>query len=136
MDDSGPYERYYAEREAAGKRTVRWPFALLAVVVPLLVLRSFLVTGEPAEATDRTGAPAPAPVVAVTAADGAFVVGVDLEPGDYGTAGPVAGSTCDHLRLGVDGAEVARGVLDGPAQVRLADGEQVTFAGGCAWSRR
>ena len=134
MDDSGPYERYYADREAAGERTVLWPWVLLAVVVPLLVVRSFVVPGESAEAT-ATQAFA-APVAVTTAADGGFRVGAALEPGVYGTPGPVRGAACEYTRIRADGVEVARAVLSGPGAVRLIAGETVTFAGGCAWSRR
>ena len=138
MDDGGPYERYYADRQAAGERTVLWPWVLLAVVVPLLVVRSFVIPGESAEATatQAFAAPVPAPVAAVTATDGEFRVGSALEPGDYGTPGPGRGSACEHVRVGPDGGQVARAVLNGPATARLIEGETVTFAGGCAWSRR
>lgn len=138
MDDGGPYERYYADREAAGERTVLWPWVLLAVVVPLLVVRSFVVPGESAEATatQAFAAPVPAPVAVTTATDGGFRVGAALEPGVYGTPGPVRGAACEHVRIGADGVEVARAVLNGPGAVRLIAGETVTFAGGCVWSRR
>lgn len=135
MDDSGPYERYYADREAAGERTVLWPWVLLAVVVPLLVIQSFVVPGESAEATATQAYAVPAPVAAVTAGDGEFPVGVTLAPGDYDTPGPGPGAVCEHVRLGTDGVEVARAVLRGPGALRLIAGETVTFSGGCVWSR-
>ncbi|BBF99068.1 MULTISPECIES: hypothetical protein [Pseudonocardia] len=133
MDDGGPYERYYADRKAAGERTVLWPWVLLAVVVPLLLVRSFLVAGGPAEATATRMSAAPVPVAT---ADGEFPVGTVLEPGIYGSPGPDGGRTCEYVRVGADGVQVARAVLNGPAAVRLVAGETVTFAGGCAWSRR
>ncbi|MEJ8278834.1 hypothetical protein [Pseudonocardia spirodelae] len=131
MDGNGPYERYYAEREASGQRTVLWPWALLALVVPLLLVRSFVVADEPAEAT-ATHQAAPAP--AREAEQGVHRAGVDVEPGTWTTDGPGSGAECGYTRTAADGVEVASARLHGPAAARFLDGESVVLTGGCTWT--
>ncbi|MBC3194278.1 hypothetical protein H7X46_24815 [Pseudonocardia sp. C8] len=135
MSVSGPYERYYAERAAEGKRTVWWPWLFLAAVVPLLVVRAFVVSGEPADATAVLQSAAVA-TAASHASDGRHRVGPGLLPGVWATEGPPPGGTCGYLRTGPDGAEVSRAAVRGPAAARLVDRETVTFTGGCTWTTR
>lgn len=139
MDGDGPYERYYAEREAAGKRTVVWPWVLLAVVVPLLLVRTFVTDDEPPPpigAAAGLHAPQPHPAAVTRVADGRFRVGPVLVPGHWVTDGPAAGRACAYSRTGPGTREAARAAVHGRAAAELVVGEAVTFSGGCAWSLR
>ncbi|MFE7200437.1 hypothetical protein ACFU8R_09190 [Pseudonocardia alni] len=131
MSRNGPYERYYAEREASGQRTVLWPWVLLALVVPLLLVRSFVVADEPAGAT-ATHQAAPAP--AREAGQGVHRAGTDIEPGTWATDGPGSGAECGYTRTAADGVEVASARLHGAAAARFLDGESVVLTGGCTWT--
>lgn len=134
MDGTGPYGRYYAERAAAGQRTVLWPWLLLALVVPVVLLGGAFVNGDDrAEATTVHQA---APVPAREATEGVYRAGLDLAPGTWATDGPTPGRECGYTRTGVDGTEVSRGVLHGPAAARILDGESVVLTGACTWSLR
>lgn len=132
MDRGGPYERYYAERAESGKRTVLWPWLFLALVVPLLLARSFTVSDDSAQATATHEATSPAPSGEV--AGGVYRAGFDVVPGTWTTAGPAAGAECGYVRSAPDGREVARAVLHGPGATRLAGGESVVFTGSCVWT--
>lgn len=135
MDGDGPYGRYYAERAAAGKRTVLWPWLLLGAVLPLLLVRSLVVDGAPADASARLQSAAAVPVTLESVSDGEYPVGPELTPGRYVTDGPPrAGGTCSWVRTGPDGREIARAVVRAAAAVGPAAGETVRFAGGCSWS--
>lgn len=132
MDRGGPYERYYAEREASGERTVLWPWLFLALVVPLLLARSFTVSDDSAQATATHEATSPAPSGEV--AEGVYRSGFDVVPGTWTTVGPLAGTGCGYVRSAPDGVEIARAVLHGPGTARIADGESVVFTGSCVWT--
>lgn len=133
MDGTGPYGRYYAERAAAGQRTVLWPWVLLALVVPVVLAGVFVHGEDRAEATAVHRA---APVPVREAAEGVYRAGLDLAPGTWTTDGPAPGRECVYTRTGPDGAEVSRGVLHGPAAARILDGESVVLTGTCTWSVR
>ncbi|WP_224387394.1 hypothetical protein [Pseudonocardia sp. ICBG1293] len=131
MDGTGPYGRYYAERAAAGRRTVLWPWVLLALVVPAVPAAAFVHGDDRAEAT---AVHRPAPVPVRVAVEGVYRAGLDLVPGTWSTDGPGPGRECGYTRSGADGTEVSRGVLHGPAAARILDGESVVFTGACTWS--
>ncbi|MER5670528.1 hypothetical protein [Pseudonocardia alni] len=133
MDGTGPYERYYAERAAAGQRTVLWPWVLLALVVPVVLVGVFVHGDDRAEATAVHQA-APAPVR--EAAEGVYRAGLDLAPGTWSTDGPGGGDECRYTRTAAGGAEVARARLHGPAAAQFLDGESVVLTGDCTWTAR
>jgi hypothetical protein len=65
---------------------------------------------------------------------GTHLVGVDIQPGVYETAGPQPGSSCWWERHTENDTLIARGEIFGPARltVRSAD-YAVEFTGFCKW---
>ena len=114
----GPYERYYAERGAEGRRSACWPWVPLAGVV-VLVAGSVLLASGVDGGPPRPEAPAPVapadtpartlptvqamptrstPATSVqrprsTVRTGTYTVGADIEPGRWATPGRAATRT-------------------------------------------
>jgi len=75
-----------------------------------------------------------------TVADGKYEVGVDIEPGQYKTAGPPEDSVmelCFWSRTSDDSGDfnaiIASEMVPGPGSVTVKAGEFVKFNGGCTW---
>ncbi|MEV0592185.1 hypothetical protein [Nonomuraea cavernae] len=99
-------------------------------------------TGPPATGSPATGPPATdPPATGAPAANRTLVVGVDIQPGTYRTAGPVAGQpACYWARLKSTTARpsdiIAADMPQGAATVTIDPTDKAFQTGGCAeWTR-
>ena len=98
-------------------------------------------------ATSAPEGPAPAPVVPETDAtaagiydEGTYVVGRDIAPGDYWTAGPTTDGYVSWRRLsglgGTSDETIALDSVEGPAQITISASDRaVQFYGPCQWTK-
>lgn len=95
--------------------------------------------GAPAETAAAEKPPAKPAGPATTMTSGIYQVGVDVQPGQYKTAGTENGVGCYWARLTNDSGEfdaiITNGNLDGPGSVTINAGEFIEVTGDCAWTR-
>lgn len=94
--------------------------------------------GTPTVTTSTT--PAAAPVDPNTFTDGTYVVGSELAPGRYRTAGPTAGSMCYWERAKDLSGSVfsinANDNIKGQTTIAVSKADvAVEFSGGCVWRK-
>jgi hypothetical protein len=129
----------------AGKRPTRkwWLRAttllvfIIAVVANLVIIRIMVSRGDTASTVmphsqapplpGPAAAPALRPGLATTFGEGKFVVGTDIAPGIYRTAGPSGHLDCYWERLartgGATDSIIANNLGRGPATVTIADND-------------
>jgi hypothetical protein len=80
------------------------------------------------ETTYTSSIPAPPPVAF---GDGMYLVGTDIEPGEYKTTGPGTGGMCYWARLGDSGGAniIANNLTEGPTRVTAVNGEYLEISG-------
>lgn len=90
---------------------------------------------------EQAEAPPPAPAGPATTMDsGTYQVGVDVQAGQYKTAGPPEGGLgCYWARLKDDSGSfdsiIANGNLEGQGSVTTNDGEFIQLSGDCSWNK-
>jgi hypothetical protein len=97
----------------------------------------------PDSAAPAQTAPAEAPPTqagpATTMGDGTYQVGVDVQPGQYKTAGPERDLPCYWARLKDDSGAfesiIANGNPNGPSSVTINQGEFIELNGDCSWAK-
>lgn len=96
----------------------------------------------PAETAAAEKPPAKPAGPATTMSSGMYEVGVDVQPGQYKTAGPESdqyGIGCYWARHKNDSGEfdalIANDNLDGPGSVTVKAGEFVELSGNCTWTK-
>lgn len=88
---------------------------------------------SPTPGSPQPGAPAPAGTAKVTIDhDGLYVVGTDIVPGTYSTAGPVGTGTCYWKRTGnPDGALIDNALSKKPQVVQIEPTDKAFKTTGC-----
>ena len=149
-----PWAAPHAPQQAAPapRRRRRWPWVVGGIALLLVIIA--MAGGGHAPAPTTSASPAPsaasapssAPVAepstapagpATSFGDGTHVVGQDIEPGTYRTAGPATGSfgTCYWSRLRNTSGEldgiIANGLPTGPATVTIRSGDAAFETTGC-----
>lgn len=147
---------YMPPPAAAPRKPKRWPW-ILGIIGALLLgiiignagnpnsgsnsARETVTVRVPADAaTGAETAPAPAQAGPATSmGNGTYQVGVDVQPGQYKTAGPESSLPCYWARLKDDSGQfdaiIANGTPQGPGSVTINDGEFVELSGGCTWNK-
>ncbi|GAA4784300.1 hypothetical protein GCM10023200_17400 [Actinomycetospora chlora] len=141
---------------AAPRRRRRWPWIVGGLLLLLVIIVSTSPTTPstptpaaptPAAASAAPSAAAPAQVTppsgpATSFGDGTHVVGEDIEPGTYRTAGPADGGMgmCYWSRLRNTSGEldgiIANGVPTGPSTVTIRSGDAAFETTGCqTWTK-
>ncbi|GAB3033049.1 hypothetical protein [Mycobacterium bourgelatii] len=108
-------------------------------LVPRCATAVLLVAGWVASAgvaaADPTPSPAPSPAPAPKTTidhDGTFLVGTDIAPGVYSSAGPVGNGTCYWKRLAnPDGALIDNALTKKPQVVRIEPTDKAFKTDGC-----
>lgn len=90
--------------------------------------------------TAQAEAPPPAQTGPATSmGNGTYQVGVDVQPGQYKTAGPEGDIPCYWARRKDDSgsfeAIIANGTPEGPSSLTINQGEFVELSGGCTWNK-
>jgi hypothetical protein len=110
------------------------PLRFLALAVPTVCATGLLTAGgaaaEPAP-SPTPAVPSPAGPLTVIDTDGVYVVGTDVVPGIYTSAGPVEGDTCYWRRVGADGATLANALSSQPQIVQINAEDAAFKTRGC-----
>lgn len=98
--------------------------------------------GAPAETAQAQAPPETPAGPATTMTNGVYQVGIDVQAGQYKTAGPPADAivpNCYWSRNKDDSGEfdsvISNGNVQGPGSVTVNDGEFVELSGDCTWTR-
>jgi hypothetical protein len=87
-------------------------------------------TPSPAPTPSAAPAPAGAPKTTIDH-DGTYVVGKDIAPGTYSSAGPVGNGTCYWKRLGPDGNLIDNALSKKPQVVQIEATDKAFKTAGC-----
>lgn len=95
-----------------------------ATAAALLVACAVPASADPA-------GPTPGPATGSGIGPGTYIVGKDVAPGVYASAGPVAGDVCYWRRTGSDNATLANAMSKQPQIVVIEDGDAGFRTSGC-----
>jgi hypothetical protein len=106
---------------------------LTAAMAATIALAGLGAVGGVAHA-DPTPAPPPAPKATIDA-DGTYVVGKDIAPGNYASAGPVGDGTCSWRRADAAGTTIDNAISHNSQIVAIAPTDASFKTRGCqAWA--
>lgn len=111
-----------------GKRTI---WAIAAIAVGISVGGTAVAVADPDPATPGPVAPGPPPGPPILDHDGTFVVGTDLVPGVYTSAGPRPDDACYWRRIGADNTTVDNALSKQPQVVQIDPGDVAFKTNGC-----
>jgi hypothetical protein len=105
---------------------MRWTgSAAVAAAIVLVGCAASTATAQADPTPAPTPAPAPGPTKTTIDADGTYAVGKDIQPGRYGSAGPVGDGACYWKR--VNGTDIVDNALSKKAQVVQIEPTDTSF---------
>jgi hypothetical protein len=130
----GGTSTYFARSTTAGKAT-HAPIHTVTKTIETTYTSS-IPAAPPVTATVTKKVIQKPPAPPVEFSDGMYLVGTDIEPGEYKTTGPGTGGMCYWARLGDSGGAniIANNLTEGPTRVTAVNGEYLEISG-CSFTR-